>query len=522
MALIVLPVMVMAQKRQFRFFSIPEIELQNQALIGRLGSHFFVFNLTDASNLNLYMYDTSVQKGETRVYDLPRPLSAINVQEHSILFSSVTPGSKGTEYHFLELDERGEVLQKKEGMLNVWKGLVNTIASPDKKYMLFYQFRKTLNDSMTLRGSLLDRNGNLQKQMDYAFKQDSVRDTEPELFLDIFGNTHILVFDKFANYRLSTDLTVNTIPIGDEHIFSETFSFEKVKLKTMRISQNNACKCLQAEGVYIDGSSKLNKGIYSIVLPAGRGNELVPRFIPFSHDMIKSFRKGFSATDETILRSVQLQEIAYSDSGSFAILRLNAGMLQRTQGLRPLEDLSPKAINPIQGLSRAGEYMAQVSSGRSSRTPVVLSQPPPNANATQSVGSSRMSTESSATSPLTSRSSSWNAPKLICLKLENEKGFEWTETKTLDVFAPAYQVYNRLFLVPGEDREISALLYQADRFDEPQPVFVTLKDGQQTIQKIPEKKLLFYPLLFLDRQQYASLYRNTETGSGGLMVISQP
>jgi len=29
-------------------------------------------------------------------------------------------------------------------------------------------------------------------------------------------------------------------------------------------------------------------------------------------------------------------------------------------------------------------------------------------------------------------------------------------------------------------------------------------------------------LIFLDKQQYASLYINTETGLGGLMVISQP
>ena len=122
-------------------------------------------------------------------------------------------------------------------------------------------------------------------------------------------------------------------------------------------------------------------------------------------------------------------------------------------------------------------------------------------------------------SPLSSRASARNAPKIIFVKLDKEKGFQWYVSRSLDVFASGYDTYNHSFLTGGEPDEINVVLYQADAIDEPFPVWLTIRDGKQTVEKFPEKKLILSPVQFLDHHQFASLYLNTETGESGLMTV---
>jgi hypothetical protein len=100
------------------------------------------------------------------------------------------------------------------------------------------------------------------------------------------------------------------------------------------------------------------------------------------------------------------------------------------------------------------------------------------------------------------------------VKLEKERGIQWYESRALDIFNYNNDVYNRSFISSGEKQEITMLLYQADAADEPYPVLVTIQPGKQTVERLPEKKLVFSPLQFLAPGQYASLYQNTETGRG--------
>jgi hypothetical protein len=122
-------------------------------------------------------------------------------------------------------------------------------------------------------------------------------------------------------------------------------------------------------------------------------------------------------------------------------------------------------------------------------------------------------------SPLSSRASARNAPKLIFMKLEKERGIQWYESRPLDIFNYNNDVYNRSFIASGEKQAITMLLYQADAADEPYPVLVTIQPGKQTVERLPEKKLVFSPCSYLRKGQYAALYQNTETGQGGLLLI---
>lgn len=488
--------------------------MQQQAFIGRVGTHFFLISQENVSGLGLYVFDTVTQTGSTKLYPMPKPLLSIVINEKSILFVSASVGRTGSSYHLVELNEEGNIIHRKDAPLHVLKEQVKAITGSDKKYVLLYQFSKKSSDSVLIRGSLLGDGGALIKQLQYGFRQDSELDAEPEVFVDDHGNTHILVYDKYDNYRISSDLTVNTIPLAEEQIISETFTFQKIKLKSLAIFKNNECNCMQAEGLYTDGPAKSNKGIYSIAFPLGRKNELAPRFIPFPDAMIKNFRRGFSATGEMIQNSIRLEEMVYSDSGSFAILRLNTGIPQKTQRIRPEDDPSLRLFNKSLGISRASDLVLPTTTANTTTRVRTLGTSDRYTNAQPLLPG--MPTRSM---PLSSRASGRNAPKFICVKLNKEQGFDWYESRSLDVFSSDYEIYNRVFLVGGEKEEIALVLYQADAIEEPFPVWITMKAGKQTLEKFPEKKLVFSPVQFLGHQQYGSLYLNTETGDGGLMIV---
>jgi hypothetical protein len=520
---IVLILSVHAQFHGYSFFPVKGLALQSNALIGRIGSHFFLLNTESRNGLDVYILDTITQTGITKQYAFPKQLLSIQVNENSIVFVASSQDRTGLSYHILTLNEKGELLSKKDGFLTGMRGPAKALVSAGKQYLLFYELSKTSNDSSQLRGVLLGAGWEVKKQLRYSFKRDAELDTDPEVFLDNAGNTHVLVYDKFANYRISADVTVNSIPLAEEQIISEVFTFQKVKLKNMRVFQNNDCNCLQVEGMYVDGITKANKGLYSIAFPPGRKNELAPRFIPFNEELVKNFRKGFAATDENILKSIQLQDILYSDEGSFMILRINNGVPQKVMRINPEDDPSAKSLSRALSTSRAGDYQQPptvalttgVAGAAVQRTRTVPVMPIDRSAS----ASPLLSGAPPHSSLLSSRASGRNAPKFICVKLDKDEGIQWYTSRSLDIFAADDELYNRVFFIGGEKQEVPMVLYQADPLDEPLPVLITIKGGKQMPDKFPEKKLVFSPLLYLDHFQYGSLYLNTETGIGGLMVI---
>jgi len=214
------------------------------------------------------------------------------------------------------------------------------------------------------------------------------------------------------------------------------------------------------------------QGLYRIKFPVDRRNELSTKLFPFGKEMIKEFKKGYPLSEKLARKSLQLQDIHYSDSGSFAVMRLNA-------------PIGATIIN---------------------RSP----------------------------SPLISSSKSWNAPKLIFIKLGKEEYIEWYTIKALDVFRSSMSVYfndvasrimpinyNSFILIGGEKQETNVVLYEADAKENANPVFISIRNGKQTVEKIPEQKLAFSSILFLQPNQYASLYANMENGEAGIMFIQK-
>lgn len=522
---IVAAIVLRAQDKGFRFFPVKEQPVLQQVMAGVLDGRFFLMNQPSSPGLHLYIYDTSTQTGTTRSYAFPLPVASVQVQDRVIRFLATTREQEGLAADLLELDKEGRIIRRQHLALPGLQGPVRLLTSHDSKLWLFSQVIRKNADSAVLRAVLAGVDGKIRKQLLYSFRHHAELEADPELFLDKQGNTHIMVYDKYTNYRMSSDLTVNTVPVNEELIVSETFTFEKVKLKTMRLFQDNGCNCLKAEGLYVDGSTRNNKGIYSVVFPAVRKNELAPRFIPFTTEMIRSFRKGFSATDAMVQNSLQLQDMLYTDSGSIAVLRLAVGMPQRVDDLRfqsggGLMDAFSRSL----AVSRASDISVAVSTATGSSTRASSTTP----RVRQVAGGDKYANAAplqggmpGKTSPLSSRSTGRNAPKLLFIKLDQEQGFSWYGSRPLDVFNAPGESYNRQYLSAGPSSEVQVLLYQADQQEEPYPYLVTFRNGRQSQQKLPEKKMLFSPLQFLSHDQYASLYLNTETGEAGIWLIGQ-
>jgi hypothetical protein len=248
------------QKHSFRFFPLNSPAFGQQSLLGRAGTQFFLMDQEHANGLSLYIFDTATGSGISKNYLFPQPL-LILLNEGSVVFISAEQAKGGTSFHLLELDANGEPIRTKQGALPMIKGPVKLAGSTDKKHLLFYQLSKAANDSSIISGLLLGADWETRKHLQYSFKYNADLDADPEIFLDNRGNTHVLVTDKFTNYRISSDLTVNTIPLMQEQVLSETFNFAKVKLKSLQVFQNTECDCMQAEGVYVDGLEKSNRGI---------------------------------------------------------------------------------------------------------------------------------------------------------------------------------------------------------------------------------------------------------------------
>lgn len=156
-----------AQPHQFQFFPIKGLAPQQQGFVGKLGSHFFLLNEETPGRLGLYIYDTATQTGTNREYAFPKLPMSVLFFERSVLFISATPDKAGMAWHFLELNEEGKLLRKKEGILSGFKEPLRLLSSSDKKQVLFYQFMKKSGDSSFIRGSLIAADGEVKKQLAY-------------------------------------------------------------------------------------------------------------------------------------------------------------------------------------------------------------------------------------------------------------------------------------------------------------------------------------------------------------------
>lgn len=470
-----------AQKHSFRFFAINDTTGRYQNVLGSI--HSKIFLTTRGPGVDLFVYDTVAQMGEVRKYEFPRMMQTTIMREKSIAFVGAFFEDGKLYYKYLELDENGDSLRGHNDLLTLPSIRPEYALSPDKKHLLYFQSRRLNGDSALLQGTMIGVMGTVEKTLSYSFKHDKERDDFPSVFVDDNGNTHVLVFDKFDNYRLSTDLTINTVPFDEEAIISEAFALRKTKLKTVHFFQDSSGR-INAQGLYADGQTRSVKGLYNIVFPMARKNEVRPKFFAFGPDLVRAFGKNFSATNTQVLDGMRLENFVNTDSGAYAVFRID------------------RSVNP-----NAGGYYLNSGNPRSSLNP---GYDPGFTTFPRQAGSQ-------AFVKLLSRANYFNTPKLVYLRMNKNHEIEWHVTRGLDVFNTDFRYNRQMFAYDKQD--FVTLTYKADKWDDPQPVLVSFSNGRELVENLPQKYLTFSPLRSLSPKTFGSMFFDPVSGDSGIMLI---
>lgn len=463
-----------AQTHSFKFYPVADTAASvYRHVAGKLGKHVLLINKDNTSGLDLYVFDTVSMVGTPRTFDFPHLVLTSLTRENSIVFIGAYFNDSSTlRYRYLEIDENGDSLAGRSDTLNVTNIRNNIVISPNKKHILYYQTSRVNEDSALLRATMIGANGVVEKNIDWGFRHDKDRDDEPTVFVDNTGGTHVLVYDKFNNYKLSTDFTVNTLPFTGKPSPGETYNMRKIKLKTMKVFQDTANNMLSAQGMFVDGQIKAVRGIYNISFPVQRNNQLDPKFAEFTPAMIREFKKGYSLNDIEICNSLILEDFVKTDSGVYAVLRVDA---------------------------QAGKF-----------------QP----TRTTTISRSILPEMPLAPSKVVLRANTWNAPKLVYILMNKDNDFEWHTTKGQDIFRLGDFGYNNV-LLGNDQHELMTVMYLADKNDDPQPVLVSFVDGKPLVENFADKYLTFTSLQSFSRQTYGIIYQNPSTGEGGILLIQQ-
>jgi hypothetical protein len=144
-----------AQTHSFHFFPVRGLSFATGRFIGKIDSHFFIINRKPG--LDLSVYDTVSQTVVNRSYQFPRYLIRTLFYKKSVAFIGLTADSSRMTCHFLELDERGDVLDSNHVRLPLLNVSLQAITSADQNHTLIYQYIKKGNDSAFVQGGISSR-----------------------------------------------------------------------------------------------------------------------------------------------------------------------------------------------------------------------------------------------------------------------------------------------------------------------------------------------------------------------------
>lgn len=480
-----------------------------QGVLGRIHNKIFLINQNNPEIVDLYAYDTLSKTGAQYVRRFPRMMLHTLSRPQAFGFVGIYQQEDKLRYRYLELGENGDSLRGHEDTLALLNNRFNTLSSPDERHLLYYQCRRFNADSAWLQGTMIGVNGTVEKVLYYTFKHDKERDQEPSVFVDNSGNTHIVVYDKFDNYRISTNITINTISFADEFITSESFDLRKVKLKTMDLLEDVSAGRISAKGLYVNAADFEVQGMYNLSFPLARKNEIRPKYAPFTPEIIKSMTKNFNnQTTSQTLNQLSIEDISNTSGGTTSVFHLDpVGMYTGTAKQRSPYDetrIFQNQVNLFRVEMPTVNNLYEMEQKNADIAPSALAAGP-----------------RSTPPPSYVAADSWNAPKLVFLRTNANNDFTWHATKGQNIFSLPDPRYNYT-LYANDAFETIVLLYENNdlkKADVPRPVLVSFRNGQRVTERVADKLVLFSPVQPLRDRMFGAIYYNPNNYESGIMVI---
>lgn len=411
------------------------------------------------------------------------------------------------------------------------------VTNEQQNYFLFYHVWVYNQDSAFLFGHLTNRTLDLKKEIAYTFSFKQELDTVSNLLLDSFGNIHLLVYDKPMNYRLSSSLSIHTVPFHSDEMITETFAFQKKKILGLLPLENPSKKEFELGGLFLEGHLKNTEGVMHINMPINRGNGLDYKLYAFQqmalqhsekqsprkpYRMLNGLKPSFLLREDGKIRLVaELPSFnyGYTDTTgnyqrSLSRLRFGEAATTNVEDLRRLNNMTQNQIVPANttGVGRGNRNSRQASSNNI-----------PSFDASTMLNPNNNFKEFRPTSPVKFRAISARSPRYYSFNL-NERG-DWLgyQQKGLDEFYN--EIYN-MHLPVQLAGHFYLVAYGASREDTPFPVLIGYEKEKPFLIPLTKDPKLegirFHQFQKISANRYLGIYTKEQTDILGVMILSAP
>ncbi len=411
------------------------------------------------------------------------------------------------------------------------------VTNEQQNYLLFYHVWVYNQDSAFLFGHLTNRNLDLKKEIAYTFSFKQELDTVSNLLVDSYGNIHLLVYDKPMNYRLSSSLSIHTVPFDSDEMVTESFAFQKKKILGLLPLENTDKKQIQLGGLFLEGHLKNTEGVMYISMPVTRGNGMDYKLYAFQqmalqqlekqssrkpYRMLNGLKPSFIMREEGKLRLVaELPSFNYGytdTTGNYqrSLSRLRFGEAATTN-IEDLRMLNGFSQNQIVAPATTGAGRSNRSSRQASSNNI------PSFDAASILNPNNNFREFRPTSPVKFRAISSRSPRYYSFNLSGQGEWLGYQQKGLDEFYN--EIYN-MHLPVQLGGQFYLVAYGASKDDTPYPVLVGYeKDQPFTIPLTKDPQLegiRFHQFQKIATNRYMGIYTKEQTDLLGVMILSAP
>ncbi len=311
-----------AQKAGMQLFAAKDLRFIQPVLIGKVGSHFMVYDELSGWPSAIYTFDSSFELVNKTPEYISSPRIRFHISGDAVNITWKNQVRDTLSVSVVRLDEKGN-----EQWFNSSKYYFSRVnSSPAElatdirgRYFLYYSLYTDPQNNDYIRAVLLDSTWKELKNGLYPLNYDNKLYNLSPLMVDISGNIQMAVYDKLGNYHLSSTVTLHTIPLNRDTLLTESFAIEKTKFHELTLADDTVTRSLQLQGFYYDGQYKAKKGVAVLKLPYERKQMIASKFHPFPAALPEALRANlrFGRKQDDASDNISLKEIFEKDGRLF-------------------------------------------------------------------------------------------------------------------------------------------------------------------------------------------------------------
>ena len=289
-----------AQKVDMQLFSTKDISFVKPRLIGKTGSHYMVYDAVSGWPSAVYTFDSSFKWVNTTKQYISTPLVSFHVSGTNVFFTWKSQKRDSATFSASVLDEYGN-----ERWFNQHTVYYPAAAAfppklatdVNKKFFVYYSVVADSSDANYVRAVMLDTNWNVVKSGFYPVHYDRKATVLTPVMVDVNGDMHFATYDRLGSYRLSSILTMHTIPLdgpGKDSLLTQRMGIDKVKFFDLSFVDDTVQQAVKLVGYYYDGQEKLKRGIASLRFPYERPKPVTASYYPFPANFENDLRKSLT------------------------------------------------------------------------------------------------------------------------------------------------------------------------------------------------------------------------------------